>query len=162
MQTKPKRTLNINDLKFWKGLFAGGVIAFLFFFGYAALRGPDIVTLNIDAAPTYAETATFTVETVLGPNQVREVIDIYIDGKLAGSLHINSENPVDSFESPMLTPGRHTYRVVSLTHTNDEKGLTTHAGTGTGTIDVQEGDLFNVFYTPKANTSDWTMSLLER
>ena len=51
---------------------------------------------------------------------------------------------------------------VSLTHTNNEEGLVTHAGTGTGTIDVQEGDLFNVYYTPKASTTDWTMSLLER
>lgn len=160
MLTKPKNT-TISDLNFWKGFFFGGVIAFVILFGYAALRDSAPAATDVDVLAAPDQSITFSIEDRLGPNQVREEIDVYVDGSLVGTLNIDTDRPVDVLEVNVSEAGRHSYRVVSTTHTREGSRIERHSGTGSGTMDIAEGDSFNSYYSTIANSDNWTISLLE-
>ena len=97
-----------------------------------------------------ADGVTFNVVDNLSTNQIEETAVIEIDGKVAGTIKLDSQVPRVSLPITLPTDGSHNYHVrdaVMFENPVDH----THVilkGEGQGTIDVRQGSLFML----RANT----------
>jgi hypothetical protein len=164
IQYKPKPDYEKNS--FWKGLMIGTALAFLAFLGLTALA-PASPANTADVAPqvdaqvqvTTQEALEFTVGTRLGVHQVREVIEIYVEGEHIGDLTIDTDDPVDSLTIEVDEPGLYEYRMNSVTWYVINGVEYRSSGTGSGLLDVQDGDHFSAYFNPSSPI--WEMSLQE-
>lgn len=163
IQHKPKRTYEHGT--FWKGLMVGTVVAFVAYLFLGTLAPAPQTSDTLPQADTQAQVNTqtdqsFTIGTRLGSNQIKEVIEVYVEGEYVGDLFIDTADPVDSLTVTMDEPGVYEYRMNSVTWYTDENGRTVRqSGNGTGMMDVQQNDHFSAYFT--ATEPMWQMSLLE-
>lgn len=155
---KTKYMHTVSYKTFMKGMLIGGIVATLVLL--FAVQGAPANTDEALSSATVAETTEFTMGTRLGPNQVEEHIEVFVNDELVGILHITEDRPVASLTVMVDEPGLHEYRMNTVTRVRATDGtVLSFTGRGTGTMDIQDGDHFSAYYSDA--TPIWTMSFLE-
>jgi hypothetical protein len=160
IQHKPKRTYEHGT--FWRGLMVGTVLAFVAFLFLGTLAPQTTETPPRADTQVQVNTQTdltFTIGTRLGTNQIKEVIEVYVEGEYVGDLFIDTADPVDSLTVTVDEPGVYDYRINSVTWYTVNGRTVRQSGNGSGTLDVQQHDHFSAYFTPTEPM--WQMSLLE-
>lgn len=155
---KPNYTQTVSYKTFMKGMLIGGIVATLVFF--FAIQTPATDSVEALNSANVVEVTEFTMGTRLGPNQVEEHIEVFVNDEFVGILHITEDKPISSLSITVDEPGLHEYRMNSVTRVRATDGtVISFTGYGTGTMDIQDGDHFSAYYSD--HTRIWTMSFLE-
>ena len=90
-----------------------------------------------------AEAVTFTITNELGPTQVSEDVQVYIEGRLVANLMVDRDKPVTSTELEVPQAGRYTYTIIADGYFLNEAGqIFRSQGRGDGVIEVSEHSSF--------------------
>ncbi|TCC51507.1 hypothetical protein E0H73_41050 [Kribbella pittospori] len=109
---------------------------------------PDSQT-EAHAPSAAAETPTsidFTIQDVLGEDQITEQVKVQVDDRVVGTLTVDVAHPTATLTVTVLKPGTHTYILSSLSTFDYEGEMVEVPGSGDGQLDVSAGKLFKLRY----------------
>ena len=109
--------------------------------------------------PVTSQLVEFTISDQLGEGQMRDEINVIIDGKSVGALKASLDDPAEEMLVTVPTAGQHSYTILSKTLVDINGTPTVVEGTGQGTIQVEQGKRYHV--TCKENGSMYLLTLLE-
>lgn len=140
----------IKNVTIWHGILFATLVIAIALLGYLVQQKEALAQGN----------TTFYVKDQLGQGQTEETINVYINDKFAGTLHIDTQHPLDTLKLTVPKDGVFRYRVESETHVINQRD-SIH-GDGIGTMDISKGDSFYAYYQTTANPDEWTINLWER
>lgn len=112
-----------------------------------ALVGMGVLGNNDPPAvqSTVSQEISFSIGTTLGTLQSEEIIDVFIGGELMGQLEVSMMDRSNRLPLIGDSVGLYDYELQSASNALGNDGLIyTYLGWGSGTIDVQNGDNFEV------------------
>jgi hypothetical protein len=104
-------------------------------------------TVNL-STPT-PEVVEITVTNALGPEQVSEDVQVYIEGRLVANLTVDQQSPKASTKVKVAGPGNYAYTLIADGYFVNQLGQTYRAqGRGDGVIEARQGSVFSLAITP--------------
>jgi hypothetical protein len=104
---------------------------------------------NIIVVAPSPEVVEITVTNELGPEQVSEDVQVYIEGKLVANLMVDRQRPKTSANIQVARPGNYAYTLIADGVFVNQLGQMYQAqGRGDGVVEVREGSVFTLVITP--------------
>ena len=89
---------------------------------------------------------TFTIQNILGSNQLSETATITIAGENRGQLSVNANSPSSILEVTLAKAGQYSYSISTSSVFQEAFGRSLERyGSGQGMIDVSGGEIFTLF-----------------
>jgi hypothetical protein len=104
---------------------------------------------NIIVVAPSPEDVEMTITNTLGPEQVSEDVQVYIEGKLVANLMVDQKRPNASVKIKVARPGNYAYTLSGDAVFVNQLGQMYQAqGRGEGVVEVREGSVFTLVITP--------------
>lgn len=104
-------------------------------------------------------TATCEIVDYLMASQIEEIVSVAIDGRDAGTLHLDEFSPSGRLAFTVTAGQEHDYAVSTVTGLIVAGGVNTHRGYGSGTLTCSDGGEFLLSFSDQS-TDPWTIDLL--
>jgi len=133
---------NTGIVKWIAGILATVIAGVIVYYLTEGQREP-----TIPDRPT--EAVEFTILNQLGPMQVSEDVQVYIEGKLVANLLVNQQQATDSAKIKVSGVGNYAYTILADgVFMNQFSQPYRTQGRGDGVIEVSKGSVFELAMTP--------------
>lgn len=104
---------------------------------------------SLPVEPPAAQSVEFTILNELGPGQVSEEVQVYINGQTVATLTVNQQQVTDSAKVELPEAGSYSYTLLADGIFFNQIGQTyRQQARGDGNVEVDEGGVFSLMITP--------------
>lgn len=140
-------------------LISAFVGTFFIVVGIGMEPAPDLTPTSTPSTPS-RNAVEFVIFDNLGEGQVSEQVGVVIDGKVVGTITVNEHFPESAIRVSVPSSGKYSYTVEANAVFNVDNEQIVYTGVGQGSIDVQNGDKFEL--TGSVSGSTWLLTLQEQ